>query len=446
MSFDKDFAWGVATASYQIEGGAYEADKGLNVWDVGSRTQGRIYEGHSGDVGCDHYHRMKEDVALMKKLGIKNYRFSVNWARLIPNGTGKISEAGKKFYLDLFSELKKAGITPWVTLFHWDYPYELYLKGGWLNSESSAWFEEYASVCVELFGDYVDHYILINEPQCFVGLGHYSGEHAPFLKLPAGEVLRCAHNVILACAKAEKKIRAKKPDAKIGIAQAYWPSLPYRETDYERAKEETFACNRGFGSPALWAEPLLYGTYPADYLAWMEEVGFTPSEKDMKLMKSKLDFIGLNTYTGNYVTEQDGKTVDVTPKPSVPKTEMRWTVFPDALYYGPKFMYEKYRLPIVYTENGVALTEWKSLEGEINDDCRIDYIKRYLRALNRAAKDVPVKGYFYWSFIDNFEWAEGYSKHFGLVHIDYDTCERTPKKSAYWYQKVIESNGEEALS
>ncbi len=446
MSFKKNFAWGVATASYQIEGAAHEGDKGLNGWDVGSATDGRIFEGHSGDIGCDHFHRMKEDVALMKDLGVKHYRFSINWSRLIPEGIGKVSETGKKFYLDLVTQLKNAGITPWVTLFHWDYPYELYLKGGWLNPDSPVWFEEYAAVIAEMFNGLVDRYILINEPQCFVGIGHHSGGHAPFLTLPASEVIRVSHNVLLACGRAEKRIRSiSQCPVKIGTAQAYWPKLPYTEKDYELAKRETFACHEDFGSVNFFTDPLIFGAYPEEFLPWMREMGFVPSEEDMKIIKSQIDFYGLNTYSGDYITEENGRVKQVVPAPTVPKTDMRWNVYPDALYYGPKYIYERYHLPIVYSENGVALTEWKDLNGEINDDSRIDYIKRYLRALNRAAQEVEIDGYFYWSFMDNFEWAEGFSKKFGLVHIDYKTLERTPKKSAHWYKKVIESNGEEAL-
>ncbi len=443
MAFIKNFTWGVATASYQIEGGAFEADKGLNVWDVGSATAGRIFEGHKGDVGCDHYHRFREDVKLMKELGIRAYRFSVNWARLIPDGTGKISEDGKRFYLELLEELKKAGIEPWVTLFHWDYPYALYLKGGWLNPESPKWFENYAAVCAELFKPYVKHFILINEPECFIGLGHFTGGHAPFLKRPAGEVIPAAHHVLLGCGLAEKKIRAIAGDVKIGTAQAYWPFLPYREEDYELAKTETFRCHEDFGGPALWLDPLLKGEYPADYLAWFERNGFRPSAEDMALIASKLDFVGLNTYSGNYVTKENGALKEVVPSPSVPKTDTRWNVYPDVMYYGPKFIFERYGLPIVYTEDGVALSEWKDLDGRINDDSRIDFLKRYLRALHRAAQEAPVEGYFYWTLYDNFEWAEGFSKKFGLVHFDPDSLERTPKKSAYFYKKVIETNGEE---
>ncbi len=444
MAFCKNFAWGVATASYQIEGGTYEDDKGLSVWDVASATEGRVFEGHKGHIGCDHYHRWKEDVALMKELGIKAYRLSINWSRLLPEGTGKVSEAGKRFYLNLFEELKKAGIEPWVTLFHWDYPYALYLKGGWLNPESSDWFENYARVCGELFGDYVSHFILINEPECFVGLGHFSAGHAPFLKLPVGDVARVAHNVLLSCGKAEKILRATvKHEIKIGTAQAYWPFLPATEKDVELARKENFTCHKDFGGTALWLDPLIKGEYPADYLAWFEENGFVSPKEDMKIIKSKLDFCGLNTYSGNVVKEENGKAVRVVPSPSVPKTDMRWDVLPDCMYFGPKFVYERYGLPIVYTEDGVALAEWKDLNGEINDDARIDFLKRYLRSLHRAAQEIPVEGYFYWTFYDNYEWVEGFSKKFGIVHFDPDTLERTPKKSAWFYKKVIETNGEE---
>ena len=442
--FKKNFVWGVATAAYQIEGGAHEADKGLNVWDVGSATKGRIFDGHSGDIGCDHYHLFKEDVRLMKELGIKAYRFSVNWARLMPEGTGKISEDGKRFYLELLEELKKAGVEPWVTLFHWDYPYALFQKGGWLNPESPKWFEEYAGVCAKLFKDHVSHFILINEPQCFLGLGHSSGEHAPFLKMPDSDVIRMAHNVLLACGLAEKKIRSFCGNAvKIGTAQAYWPALPLTDADVETAREATFACYRGFGSVNYYTDPLIFGRYPEVSRAWQEECGFKFPESDMQIIKSKLDFYGLNTYTGDRVTRKDGEIVYPKPAAWVPRTDTRWTVYPDAMYYGPKFIWDRYHLPIVYTENGVALAEWKDLNGQIDDSSRIDYLKRYLRELSRAADEVEIEGYFYWSLIDNFEWAEGFSKKFGLIHVDYETRERTPKKSAYFYQKVIETNGEE---
>ncbi len=446
MAFQKGFRWGVATASYQIEGGAHEADKGLNVWDVASATEGRIFEGHTADVGCDHFHKVKEDVALLKELGVNAYRFSINWARLIPSGTGKVSEAGKNFYLELFKELKVAGIEPWVTLFHWDYPYALYERGGWLNDESSDWFAAYAKVCAELFGDYVDHFILINEPECFVGLGHFTAGHAPFLKLCVRDVAHISHNVLLACGKAEKAIRkAIARPVKIGTAQAYWPAIPatHEAKDVEMARKETFTCHHDFGGIGLWLDPLLKGEYPADYLAWFAENGFVPPEKDMEIIRSRLDFCGLNTYSGNPVKEEGGKAVYITPPPTVPKTDMRWNVYPEVFYYGPKYIYDRYNLPVVYTENGVALAEWKDLNGEICDDSRIDFLKRYLRELYRAADEIPVEGYFYWTLYDNFEWTEGFSKKFGLVHFDPETLERTPKKSARFFRTLAETNGEE---
>ncbi len=443
MAFCEDFAWGVSTAAYQIEGGAFEGDKGLNVWDVASMTDGRIFEKHSGHVGCDHYHRFREDIELMRQLGIRNYRLSLNWSRLFPHGVGKVSEDGKRFYTELFCALREAGITPWVTLFHWDYPYELYQKGGWLNANSPSWFEEYAEKCALMFGQYVDHYILINEPQCFVGVGYGTGEHAPFLKLAPRDVLRIAHNVLLACGRAEKAIRktCARPVI-IGTAQAYWPSIPKREEDYEAAREDTFACHGDYGSVALWMDPVIFGKYPEDYRKWMYENGVNPPDKDLSIIRSKMDFIGFNTYSDNVVTRENGKPVRLTPPPSVPKTDMRWNVAPECMYYGPKYLYERYKLPLVCTENGVALTEWKDVDGKILDYSRIDFIKRYLRSLDKAAAEVPIKGYFHWSFIDNFEWAEGFSKKFGLVHVDYETGERTPKESAYFYKDVIESNGE----
>ena len=263
------------------------------------------------------------------------------------------------------------------------------------------------------------------------------------MKLPDRDVLRCCHNVLLACGRAEKTLRRVcGKNVKVGIAQAFWPSLPLTQEDYDAAKKDTFSCHRNYGCAALWLDPLVFGKYPADYLEWMKENDFTPSPKDMALIRSKLDFIGFNTYSGNYVTLNNGKLNSVTAAPSVPKTDMRWNVYPDAMYYGPKFLYERYGLPLVCTENGVALTEWKDLNGKILDYGRIDFLKRYLRSLSRAAAEVPVKGYFQWSFIDNFEWAEGFSKKFGLVHVDYETGERTPKESAYFYKEVIATNGE----
>lgn len=444
MGFKKDFIWGTATAAYQIEGGAYAADKGLNVWDAGCRAGGYVYEGHTGDVACDTYHRFKEDVAIMKKLGLKNFRMSLSWSRLIPEGIGKVSEEGVKFYNEFFDELLANGITPWVTLFHWDYPYELYKRGGWLSPDSPKWFEEYAVTVAKLFGDRVKNFMTINEPQIFIEIGHYQGTHAPFLKLSRRDELICAHNVLKANGLAEKALRANiNGDIKVGFAMAYNASMPYKKEDEEIAYEDSFACHGDLFGTSFWTDPMIFGKYPESFKEFFEENDFHPAEEDMQIIKGKFDFFGVNTYSGNYVTNKDGKAVAVSFPASNPTTDMRWHVTPEVLYYTPKFLYKRYCLPVIYTENGVAISEWKDLDGNIKDYSRIDFIRRYLRELKRAADEgVEIDGYFYWSLLDNFEWAEGYSKHFGLVHVDYDTCDRTLKESAYYYADIIKNNGE----
>lgn len=444
MGFKKDFAWGTATASYQIEGGAYEADKGRSVWDMGCHAGGYVYQGHTGDVACDTYHRFKEDVAIMKRLGLKNFRLSISWPRLMPHGVGEVSEDGKRFYNEFFDELLRNGVTPWVTLFHWDYPYELYLRGGWQNPDSPKWFEEYAATVAELFSDKVAHFITINEPQCFVEIGHYQGGHAPFLKLPRQEVLKVAHNVLLANGLAERALRAHSSrPIKVGFAMAYGATMPLKKEDEEAAYEASFACHGDLFGTSFWTDPMILGKYPDSFQSMFEENHFHPSEEDMKVIKGNFDFFGVNTYTGDYIEVKDGRTVPVPPKASDPLTDMRWAVYPEVMYYTPKFLYRRYGLPVVYTENGAAISEWKDLDGEIKDYSRIDFIRRYLRELMRAADEgVEIDGYFYWSLLDNFEWAEGYSKHFGLVHVDYDNGERTLKQSAYYYANVVKTNGE----
>ena len=276
---------------------------------------------------------------------------------------------------------------------------------------------------------------------------YYGAPDADRVIVAMGSICDVAEEVIdYLSAKGEKVVRAvcKRP-VKIGFAQAFGPAIPASEEDTEAARKDTFACHDNLFSPNFWTDPVIFGKYPEEFSEWFEQYGFHPSEEDMKVIRCQVDFYAVNTYQGYYVKEQDGRAVTLTPPPSMPKTDMRWNVTPEALYYGTKFVYERYRIPVIYTENGVALTEWKTEEGTINDDCRIDFIRKYLRELHRAAQEVEVAGYFYWSFLDNFEWAEGYSKHFGLVHVDYDTMERTPKKSAYWYAQVMKSNGEELL-
>ena len=443
MSLDKNFIWGVSCSAYQIEGAENEGGRGESVWDS-KFTKGKILGDMDGKIACDHYHRYKEDVALLKDLGIKNYRFSVSWSRIIPDGTGDINPQGVEFYKNLIDELINAHITPWVTLFHWDLPRKLYEKGGYLNPEMSDWFADYAEKVVEIFGKKVSNYIIMNEPQCIVEEGHFSGTQAPFLQLSRKETFTVAHNLLLCMGKAEKVMRkAAKHKLNIGIAPCFTPIMPTKEEDKELAFKYNFLPSGDFWDGCYFTDALIKGEFTDDYKEWFKKYDYNPSVEDMKIIKSDLDFFCANFYRGFYIE----KTANgIKRKPALPTddfTATNWAVTPEAVDYLIEYYYNKYKMPIIISENGVALSEWKTLDGDIPDDMRIDYMKRHIERVKKMAEKYPVKGYFYWSFTDNFEWAFGYSKRFGLVYVDYKTLERIPKKSAYWYKKVTETNGED---
>lgn len=440
---NKDFIWGVATAAYQIEGAENEGGRGKSIWD-GEFTKGRVLGDMNGKTACDHYHRYKEDVALLKNLGIKNYRFSVSWSRIMPNGKGEINPEGVAFYSNLADELLKAGITPWVTIFHWDLPRALFEEGGFLNDKISDYFADYAKTVVEIFGDRVKNYFIFNEPQVFVEDGHFTGAHAPFLRLSRSDVFKVAHNVLLSIGKAEKVMRkTAKNELDIGCSPCFTPMIPKRKEDAELALKYNFTPNGEFYDGCFFTDALIKGEFTDDYKKWFAEYGYNPSEEDMKIIKSDFDFFGVNYYHGFYVENTgDGmKKISFTPSNKI--TAMNWTVTPEGIEYLVRYYYERYGLPMLFAENGVAISEWKTLKGDIPDDMRIDYIRRHLEEIKKVSEKYLVIGYFYWSFIDNFEWTAGYTKRFGLVYVDYETLERTPKKSAYWYKKVIETNGED---
>ncbi len=444
MNFTENFVWGAATAAYQIEGAAYEADKGKHIWDVACERKRFVFEQQTAEVGCDHYHKFREDVALMKEMGLKAYRFSICWPRLMPDGTGRISETGVRFYNALIDELLKAGIEPYVTLFHWEYPYALYLQGGWLNPKSPEWFEEYAANVAKLFSDKVKYFITVNEPQCFIGLGLRGGAHAPFERRSDEEVLRAWHNTLKASGLAVKALRAhaKRP-IEVGVTVATAVKMPYTEKDKKAADYANFAfTEKTFFTNSFFTDPVVFGRYPEGMMEGFG-VDLKYPESDMEIIKSNIDFIGLNIYSGEYVsTGSDGKIFTVKPGLNTAKTDMRWNVYPECLYYGPKAFYNRYKLPVYITENGVAVTEWRASDGTLNDTSRIQFIRDYLKQLNRGISEgVDVRGYFYWSLMDNFEWAEGFSKRFGLIYVDYDTRERVLKESARFYAKIIRTNG-----
>ena len=447
MAFPPGFVWGVASAAYQIEGAPFEDGKGPSVWDMFCRKTGVIWQSQSGDIACDHYHRWREDVRLMKELGIKAYRFSVSWPRVLPEGAGKVNQKGLDFYSNLVDALLEAGIQPWLTLFHWDYPLALYHRGGWLNRDSADWFAEYASVLTRAFSDRVTHWMTHNEPHCFIGLGLQSGIHAPGDKLRADEVIRAIHHALLAHGKAVRVIRAgatAKPT--IGIAMVGGAHVPAAETpaDIAAAREAMFHPDPSVWSNSWWMDPIFFGRYPEEAVKQLGPAAPPVQTGDMEAIAEKLDFLGLNIYHGYvYKSGVNGKPEAVPHPAGYPKTTQDfWPVTPSALYWGPKFMYERYHVPIVITENGHQNADVVSLDGKVHDPQRIDYLHRYLRELKRAAADgVPVRGYMQWCFTDNFEWAMGDAIRVGLVFTDYPTQRRIPKDAAYWYRDVIATNG-----
>lgn len=445
MGFSKDFIWGAASAAYQIEGAWQEDGKGLSVWDVCGRNRNIIAYNESGDVACDHYHRYKEDVAMMKEMGLKCYRFSISWSRVIPEGIGAVNEKGLQFYSDLVDELLANGIEPMVSLFHWDYPYALYQKGGWMNPESPDWFEAYTKVIVDALSDRVKYWITLNEPQCFVGCGYEVGTHAPFLRTNRRDLIRMTHHALLGHGKAVKCIREhakEKPEISFApIAPVYIPKDDSKEA-IEEARRKTFSMTeKGFTlGLTWWSDPVILGKYPDEAYELFGDDMPIYDEAEMQLISQPLDFYGMNVYysesgerTGNYPENMwQGRGLTTTG----------WVLSPEVLYWSPRFLYERYGLPIMVTENGMAGMDWIHLDGKVHDTYRIDYTHRYLLAYRQAAEEgIPLKGYMHWSVMDNFEWTLGYDKRFGLVYVDYQTQERTMKDSAHWYKSVIENNG-----
>lgn len=443
MKFPKDFIWGGATSSYQIEGAAFHEGGGESIWDMMGRQPGKIHQGDTGELACDHYHRYKQDVTLMANIGLKAYRFSVSWPRVLPTGQGAINQKGLDFYHRLVDELLEKNITPWVSLFHWDFPYDLYCRGGWLNRESADWFSDYTSLVVDKLSDRVQHWITLNEPQCYIELGHASGIHAPGLQLARREVLLAAHHTLLAHGKAVQVIRARSIlTPMISASQAGTVSIPASDSveNITAARKHMFAVrDKGVFNNCWFSDPMILGVYPEDGIELYQEDMPNILSGDMELINQKLDYYGANIYSGRYVQFFEGGVIEEVVKDNIQYTEMNWPITPEALYWGPKFIYDRYKLPIVITENGMASRD-EIVDESIQDHNRIEFLQSYLTELSRSIEDgIPTLGYFHWSVMDNFEWAEGYLKRFGLIYVDYATQQRTIKESAYWYKQLINS-------
>jgi beta-glucosidase len=442
-SFPADFLWGTATAAYQIEGAVKEDGRGPSIWDTFSHTPGKVVGNATGDVADEHYHRYREDIALMRALGAKIYRFSIAWPRVFPNGSGSPNPRGLAFYERLVDELKANGIEPFATLYHWDLPQPLQdAGGGWESQDTARAFADYAGYVAERLSDRVRHIFTINEFGAFVELGYRVGIHAPGLQLPPKRFNQTRHNAVLAHGLAVQAIRAKaRPGTRVGVAENMTICVPVIETPEhigaaERATREV---------NAQYMTVMQEGRYTDAYLAaaGADAPVFTPEE--LKTIASPIDFVGINIYTPVYVradASPQGFTVVPHPK-SFPHMASPWLfVGPEALYWGPRHAARLWNVKEIYiTENGCSSSDVPAEDGIVYDTDRVMYLRNYLAHLQRAAAEgVPVRGYFLWSLLDNFEWADGYTNRFGLHYVDYATQLRTPKLSAAFYREVIARN------
>lgn len=444
IQFPQDFLWGVACAAYQCEGAWNEDGKGPSNWDdFCHENDGKnIKYGHTGDIACDHYHRFREDIALMKQMHVGCYRLSISWARIIPDGDGEVNEAGLRHYDEVIDELLKNGITPMITLYHWDLPSALQRKGGWLNRELIAAFSRYTRIVAEHYGDRVKLFIPINEPQAIAVAGYRVGIHAPGWKLSEENIALIYHHLALAQSESQRVIKEIIPDAVVGASACTALGYPQQDTpeNREAAYRKSFELRPGewFFTFNIMLDELILRRFDDDAPELLKRFAAGIPQADWDAMETP-DFVGVNSYDGFMVAE-DGTVVP--PHDGAPQTACNWFITPEVLHYGPVNVYKRYGLPIYITENGTTCQDMIFRDGKVHDPKRIDYLHRYLVELNKAiAEGVPVKGYLLWSFMDNMEWADGYTQRFGLVYIDYPTLRRIPKDSAWWYAKVMETNG-----
>jgi beta-glucosidase len=440
ITFPKGFVWGVATAAYQIEGAWNEAGKGESIWDRFSHTPGKIANGDTGDVACDHYHRWREDVALMKELGLHAYRFSISWPRLFPQGRGRVNPAGLDFYSRLVDGLLEAAIEPFITLYHWDLPQALQDQGGWPVRATAEAFVEYADLASRTLGDRVKHWITLNEPFVSAFVGYLEGRHAPGHS-DLNEALAAAHHLLLAHGWAVPVIRRNSPGAQVGITLNLSGQTPASASAADRAAawQQDGVINRWF------LDPLSARGYPADIVQHYGRPMDFVQAGDLEAIAVPLDFLGVNYYArgvvrSNVVAEAENAPRAVFRNPE--RTEMGWEVYPEGLYEILGRVYFDYRFPALYiTENGAAYLDQIGPNGQVDDPLRVAFLREHLAAAARAiAAGVPLRGYFAWSLMDNVEWAHGYSKRFGLIYVDYPTQRRVLKTSAHWYRRVIAAN------
>ena len=433
VRFPSNFLWGAATAAYQIEGAWNEDGKGESTWDRFSHTPGKITNGDTGDVACDHYHRYPEDIALMRRLGLKAYRFSVSWPRVLPDGHGKLNLAGLDFYDRLVDQLLAANIEPFITLHHWDYPQALQDRGGWANRDNLPYFADYAAVLVKRLGDRIQRWATFNEPGVIAGAGYISGEHAPGIK-DEKLAFQVIHNLLVAHGLATQAIRSTNPALQVGIVLSQWGMDPASDDPADLAAEQ-YAWN---SRETAFLHPIFCGYY---HPQMVESMGANLPEiksGDMALSAQKLDFLGINFYSRSVIGAQGL----VSPIPGSEYTDMDWEVCAPAFRRMLNRINTDYALPPIYiTENGAAYPDQVTPDGKIHDEKRIEYLRQHFTQVRLAMQDgVDVRGYFVWSLTDNFEWGHGNTKRFGLIRVDYETLKRTIKDSGEWYARTIASN------
>jgi beta-glucosidase len=438
--FGPDFKWGVSTAAYQTEGGWDSDGKGNSIWDVFSNTKGKTFQGENGNVACDFYRRYTHDIILMAKLKIPNFRFSLSWSRIIPSGTGKVNPIGIEFYNRVIDFCLEMGIEPWITLYHWDLPFELEKKGGWTNRDIIGWFADYIELCIRYFGDRVKNWMILNEPMVYTGAGYFLGVHAPGRK-GLNSFLAAAHHSVMCQSEGGRIVRSLLKDAHIGTTFSCSYIEPFGKSlnDGLAAGRVDALLNR------LFVEPLAGQGYPVEDLKLLRRLEPFIKDGDESKLAFDMDFIGVQNYTRemvsySYFTPMIKAKVIRADMRNVETTDMNWEVYPESIY-KMLVKYSKYNKfkEIIITENGVAFPDVLH-DGKIHDTKRIGFLEQYLEQVLRAKRDgVNVNGYFAWSLTDNFEWAEGYKPRFGLVYVDFATQNRIIKDSGYWYSKLIQS-------
>ncbi|HZR65692.1 MAG TPA: family 1 glycosylhydrolase [Terriglobales bacterium] len=455
-TFPAGFFWGASTAAAQVEGSPSADSGGESIWDVFLRTPHATKDGSTNLVADDEYHRWPEDIKLMQQLGFNAYRFSISWARVIPEGTGAVNSKGMDYYDRLIDALLTAKITPFVTAFHFDYPEALQRRSGWLNPDSPQWMADYAHLLSSRFSDRVSYWLTINEPNIYWAFGSEIGMMPPNQKLPDADLVRGSHNILLGHGESVRAIRAaaKRP-VKVSLAYAGILTIPASENsaDVAVARGASFGVRKIPIIPGLppmamlstgwWLDPVYLGKYPEDGLKLFPDAEKIATSEHMKTINQPLDFCGINLYFAPQMKAGANSAPEIVPEAAdVPRSHYGWAMTPEVLYWGPKFLYERYHQPIVVTENGWSSDDKPTPDGKVHDPQRTVFLNAYLKSFLRASQDgVPVNGYLHWSLLDNFQWGDGFGQRFGLIYVDFKTQKRIVKDSAMRYKQIVASNG-----